>query len=298
MISLAPMRGRLLPTSISRVLSTTTANGVSATRTAFHPDGRSTMVGSNKQRTAAACVIGDEILTGKVADTNTHTLAKFCFAHGISLRRVEIVPDVEDDIVKAVRNLSQGHDLVFTSGGIGPTHDDITYAAIAKCFGRSLEYHAPTLELMERISAKPPNEAARRMALIPYPANVLQTEGFWVPLVVCENVYILPGVPFLFSKMLEGMSSHIGKGVSLARASLYTPLAETDFADALRRLQETFPSVAIGSYPRFLDKKVRGMLTFEGFDADKVAECAQAARLLVHGADSPDECVLPLKSSL
>ncbi|KAJ3371106.1 hypothetical protein GGF31_003529 [Allomyces arbusculus] len=191
-------------------------------------------------KTAAICIIGDEILSGKTQDTNTNWLAKQLFDLGVDLKRVEVIPDDEADIIEAVTRMSRTYNYVFTSGGIGPTHDDITYASIAKAFGLTLEVHRPTLEQMALISPKmmlvsplrtdedraaaerepativapshtDPNSmvamrmtpARLRMAQLPYPSTAHFTPGLWVPLcVVNGNVHILPGIPRLFQAML------------------------------------------------------------------------------------------------
>lgn len=182
------------------------------------------------QPSSVAClIIGDEILSGKTHDTNsfllgtlvvrsppaycTHSLpltAKRCFNVGLDLRRIEVVPDVEDNIVSSVQDLSERHRWVFTSGGIGPTHDDITYAAIAKAFRCPLKYHTQTIERMKTIRqitltdkshpTPPPlemTESRKRMALFPAGKDVkviFPCDHLWVPIVIVQNVHILPGM--------------------------------------------------------------------------------------------------------
>lgn len=215
---------------------------------------------SSSSKTAAMCVIGDEILSGKTQDTNTNTLAKLLFDHGIELRRVEIVPDAEKDIINSVRYLSATYDLVFTSGGIGPTHDDITYESIANAFDSPLEYHQPTLDRMEKIlAATDPSqkitEPRKRMALIPKNAQVVFTSpDLWVPLaIVNNNVHILPGVPFIFDRMLRDYIPTLRArwgGSPFHRVQVVTERKESDIADALRQAQvEVGGNVKIGSYP-------------------------------------------------
>lgn len=228
----------------------------------------------------AMLVIGDEILTGKIQDTNSHAVAKALFAVGAELARIETVPDAMDVIAERVRALSSNHDAVITSGGIGPTHDDITYAAIARAFDRPLEEHAPTIaRIAEHLARKFPgarmNAARRRMGTFPKGAQLIATETFWVPVVVVENVYILPGIPALFEAMLDGIV-HRFAGQKRARKIVLTQMPEGAIAETLARLDREHPGIAIGSYPQMGadDHKVR--VTIEGLDAEKVDRVADA----------------------
>eukprot|EP01066_Platyproteum_vivax_P014268 Platyproteum_vivax@DN6398_c0_g2_i2.p1 len=146
-----------------------------------------------KHRTAACLIIGDEVLKGRTHDTNSHFTAKQLYKLGINLERIEVIGDIQETIVSTVQRLSASHNYVFTSGGIGPTHDDITYLALARAFNDELTYHEPTLHLMneyfkeKKPESLPLNEARRRMALLPSRSKVYTTEGLWVPLAVLEN---------------------------------------------------------------------------------------------------------------
>ncbi|OWZ03334.1 hypothetical protein PHMEG_00024952, partial [Phytophthora megakarya] len=158
---------------------------------------------------AAVCVIGNEVLTGKTLDTNSHWISKFMFHRGVDLKRVVVIPDEEEAIVSTVRELSQlvgPSGYVFTTGGIGPTHDDITYESVAKAFGLSVEFHETTLKGLEAAMAnragQKMTEERKRMALLPAGCKTLTTE-FWTPIAVVENVYILPGIPSMVRSMLS-----------------------------------------------------------------------------------------------
>lgn len=165
------------------------------------------------RRISAAClIIGDEVLNGKIHDTNSHHLAKLCFQYGITLNKILVVPDIESDIVSSVLSLSSSHDYVFTSGGIGPTHDDITYSAISKAFNYPLQHHSPTLLKMKDVLLKRNlmtekeelSNERKLMALFPFhPKDVvvyypIQEGFFWVPIVRImtgtSSVNILPGM--------------------------------------------------------------------------------------------------------
>lgn len=234
---------------------------------------------------AACCVVGDEILTGKVHDVNSHVLAKVLFDRGVKLRRVEVIPDVVDEIAATVRRLSSSFDVVFTSGGIGPTHDDVTYEGVAAAFGRPLVFHAPTLDLMAAHYAakgRALNDASRRMALVPDGCVVWSTPGLWVPFVVVQNVHVLPGIPLLFEQMLVAHAARF-TGPAIRRVLVFTQLLEGDIADALTAAARTHPAVAIGSYPRLNEPDHKVMVSFEGEDAAEVDALADEVSARIHG---------------
>ncbi|GAM85108.1 hypothetical protein ANO11243_031120 [Dothideomycetidae sp. 11243] len=245
--------------------------------------------------TAACLIIGDEVLNGKTRDTNSHYMAEFCFSLGINLKRIEVIADDADEITEAVRRMSSTYDFVVSSGGIGPTHDDITYSSIASAFGLPLELHDKTFERMQRLSrphksqpdfswTKPSAalEAKKRMAILPRDTNLSDEEqvlfvadDLWVPVsVVNGNIHILPGVPRLFERMLDGMRPRLaarvedpeGKGVT--RIMFATPLAESAVAEYLTELSQKVASrgIKVGSYPRW--GKSRNTVTLVGRDAE------------------------------
>ncbi|OQR92965.1 hypothetical protein THRCLA_08572 [Thraustotheca clavata] len=201
---------------------------------------------------AAICVIANEVLSGKTLDTNSNYLAKFLFRKGIDLVRINVIPDDAEVIAQTVMDLSNlvgKSGYVFTSGGIGPTHDDITYESIAKAFDVPLEVHEPTCSaLSDFLAAKGQeiNEDRLRMVMFPKGANVLKTAS-WVPIVAMKNVYILPGIPRLLHQMIESTESHF-KGVPILQAQIQSHLLEGVIATGLKRIQNQFPSVMIGSY--------------------------------------------------
>lgn len=236
-------------------------------------------------QTSAALIIGDEVLNGKISDTNSKFFAKYCFALGLDLQKVEVVPDDEADIVESIQRLAKRYDFVVTSGGIGPTHDDITYEAIAKAFDMSVEQHADTVERMTRLSRRKidfsdteARTAQLRMASFPVarpqgssavlselPNTVTVTyvaEDLWVPIVcVGGKVNILPGVPSLFTRLLEGIKPELEKNIDQSRQQVrffvMTDLPESVMAPYLRRLQARVDEkdVKIGSYPHMELKK-------------------------------------------
>ena len=150
--------------------------------------------------TAALLVIGNEILSGKVVDTNSPFLASELRQLGVDLERILTIPDEVDLIAREVRAMSEAHDFVFTSGGIGPTHDDLTMDGIAQAFGLRLEPSLSMLERMERHQGEAPNDSQRKMAMIPVGAQVIDAGDQWFPVVIVENVHIFPGIPKLLQK--------------------------------------------------------------------------------------------------
>lgn len=214
---------------------------------------------------ASAIIIGNEILNGKTQDTNSQILAKTLFECGVSLVLIETIPDNTAVIVSTVRRHATEFDLVFTSGGIGPTHDDITYDAIAKAFDRKLELHAETVRRYTDYYNREPNEARKKMAMLPEGAEIVWTESTWVPTVFLDPVYVLPGIPDLFEKMLSDLKSRFTYK-SFERALVYSHKLEGDIALDLERVQNRFPELEIGSYPQ----PGQVMLSIEGTNAERV----------------------------
>ncbi|KAJ1894948.1 hypothetical protein GGI13_003161 [Coemansia sp. RSA 455] len=227
--------------------------------------------------TGALCVIGDEILSGKTLDINSFYFAKRCFELGVQVEKIEIVPDQYESISNSLQRLSQNHDIVFTSGGIGPTHDDITYDAVSRAFGSKLAYHEDTLARMRRImksrgSLTMPDPqgtaeqiAMARMALLPANAQVVYPcEEYWVPVVsVMGRVHVFPGIPKLFENLVDaylpGLVARLSGETVLAftRALVGIQQRESAIAPILDKLQERYApmGVKIGSYPDWVPKK-------------------------------------------
>lgn len=225
-------------------------------------------------RTAGIVIIGDEILSGKFADENAQFLIGALAGLGVSLRRVSIIPDDVDDIAGTVRRFSERFDWVFTSGGVGPTHDDLTMPGIARGFGARVVIH-PALEqvLREHWGPSMP-EANLRLAEVPEGAELVlgppgTTTARW-PVVCYRNVYILPGVPSLFrQKFIDIQERFRATPVTMVR--LYVAADEGVFADRLTAAAEAHPAVKIGSYPRWGETDFRVLLTLESRDPDALS---------------------------
>jgi FAD synthetase len=233
--------------------------------------------------TAGILIIGEEILSGKVDDENARHLVRELRALGVNVRRIEVIPDDVEEIATAVRALSGRFDHVFTSGGIGPTHDDLTMPAVAVAFGAKLE-RRPELEALIR-GAMGSGLAERdlRMAEIPDSARLLYgtpaDPGRW-PVIAVRNVFVLPGVPEIFRRKFDSVRELFRAGPIHSRA-LYSSEGEGLIAGALDALVDEFPTVAVGSYPRLDEPDYKVKITLDGRDRDTVnrALCRLAAHL-------------------
>ena len=208
----------------------------------------------SRQWTAALVVIGDEILSGRTPDKNVAQVALWLNQHGIRLAEVRIVPDDIGRIVEAVNELRAAHDYVFTTGGIGPTHDDITVDAIAAAFGVPVVIHPEARRILEDYYRDRPGgltEARLRMARVPEGAELLPNPSSGAPGVKIGNVYILAGVPYIAAAMLEALSGKLEGGKPIVSVTVGARAPESDVADLLRETEEANPGVAIGSYPFF-----------------------------------------------
>lgn len=224
-----------------------------------------------------AVIIGDEILSGKFVDENTPWLAKRCRELGLDLGRVVVVPDVVEVIADEVSRFSAMFDLVVTTGGVGPTHDDVTMRGVAAAFGVGLARH-PVLEriLREKLADRC-NEVALRMADVPEGAE-LWWEGQHVwPLIAKENVAIFPGIPSLFQKKFEGVSARF-TGVPVRSARLTTTEREHDIALRLEAVAARWPMVAIGSYPQIDAEPHTVTLTLDSRDGEALEAALEALR--------------------
>jgi molybdenum cofactor synthesis domain-containing protein len=223
-------------------------------------------------KTASVVIIGDEILSGKFVDENSPYLIRRLRELGVRVRRVAVISDEQDEIGDEVRRCSEASDWVFTTGGVGPTHDDITMESIAAGFGVPAVRH-PELEqvLRDHIRGEV-NEAALRMALVPQGAELLWAGGLTFPLVVFRNVHILPGVPSILKLKFEAVAERF-RGAQLVTGRVVTCERETAIAARLEDAVARFPGVSIGSYPRFEDGPRHVIVTLEGADPSLVAAC-------------------------
>ncbi|HSZ74233.1 MAG TPA: molybdopterin-binding protein [Rhizomicrobium sp.] len=241
--------------------------------------------------TAAVLVIGDEILSGRTQDTNTNYIAKFLGTLGIDLREARVVPDVEAEIVAALNALRTRYTYVFTTGGIGPTHDDITSDSIAKAFGVGIDYHPEALALLGARYKNPAdfNESRKRMARVPDGADLIRNSVSIAPGFRIGNVFVMAGVPAIMRAMLENLMPHLERGAVVHAITISTRLPEGRIAAALGRIQESFPDVAIGSYPFYREEGFGVQLVARGRDSGSVEGAAKAIETMLEGeGDRPE----------
>jgi molybdenum cofactor synthesis domain-containing protein len=229
------------------------------------------LAAQSKQWNAALLVIGDEILSGRTQDRNIAQVALWLNEQGIRLREVRVVPDDIGSIAAAVNALRTSHDYLFTTGGIGPTHDDITVDAMATAFGVQVIEHPEARRILENYYRDRPGgltEARLRMARTPQGAQLIQNPSSGAPGVKIENVYILAGVPQIAASMLEALSGTLEGGRPVVSVTVGARAAESDVADLLRETEAANPGVAIGSYPFFRDGNYGANFVIRSEDAD------------------------------
>lgn len=227
-----------------------------------------------REQTAALIVIGNEILSGKVADTNSTFLARELRRVGTTLRRVLVIPDELDAIAEAVRAYQPAFDAVFTSGGVGPTHDDVTIAGIALGLGRRVERHPHLVGKLREFFGDDLNEARLKMAEVVSGTELLFEGGVNFPTLKVENIYILPGIPEIFRTKLEAIGARFAADPFFLRV-IYSSEPESTIADMLNQTLASFPELLLGSYPKLNDPEYRVRITMESKDREYVEQAFQ-----------------------
>ncbi len=233
--------------------------------------------------TAAILVIGDEILSGRTKDRNIGYIAEYLARIGVEVREARVVPDVEDEIIVAVNELRGRYDYLFTTGGIGPTHDDITADAIAKAFGVTIDVDPRALAvMMERYREDELTPARRRMARIPAGADLVDNPVSKAPGFRLDNVIVMAGVPSVMQAMLDHAVKGIKGGALLLTATVEASnLPEGLYGDALREIAAARPQVSIGSYPSFSDGRFRNQIVVRAREDAALAEAKAAVEAMV-----------------
>ena len=229
--------------------------------------------------TAAALVIGDEILSGRTADRNINYIARHLTSVGIRLQEVRVVADDETAIIEAVNILRARYTYLFTTGGIGPTHDDITADSVAKALGVAIDIDPRARALLEAYFAKRGVEAtpARlRMARIPHGASLVHNAISIAPGFMIENVIVLAGVPEVMQVMLDDVTPRLSTGTKMQTATIKLQRAEGDVADLFAAHQQTFPDVAMGSYPSFSEGRISTQLVLRATDSVRLAAALES----------------------
>ncbi len=208
----------------------------------------------NKSYSAAVLLIGNELLSGRTKDANLSFIAEFLTPHGIQLREARVVQDVQAEIVAALNALRMKYDFVFCTGGIGPTHDDITAEAVAVAFGAEygLKPEAHQI-LIEHYGTTEINEARLRMAKMPLNATLIDNPVTRAPGFQIENVFVMAGVPKIMQGMMHSLAVRLPQGAIMHKAEIKTDKKEGDIAQLLKDTEAKFPNVQIGSYPHFAE---------------------------------------------
>lgn len=226
--------------------------------------------------TAAVILIGNELLSGSIQDKNLSHIAKALETKGIRVRETRIIPDIETDIVEAVNNLRKKFDYVLTTGGIGPTHDDITSDSIAAAFGvKNVKKQAVFDKIAARFAEKniPFTNAAQRMAYAPEGAEIIDSERPIIPGYRIENVFVMAGVPSIMRFMLEGVIANIKTGTEIHNLTIHANVGEGEIAAELESVQNRYPDIDIGSYPQEKDSTLseyRVIFVLKGTDLNEL----------------------------
>ena len=233
-------------------------------------------MGSSEQIwTAALAVIGDEILSGRTHDKNIAQLATWLQVQGIRLAEVRVVPDVEDAIVEAVNALRERNDYLFTTGGIGPTHDDITVDAVAKALGVDVVVHPEARAILEDYYAARGglNEARLRMARVPEGADLIPNRMSGAPGIKIGNVHLLAGVPHICAEMLDALTGTLEGGARLLSETIGSWAIESEVANLLREVEKAHEGCQIGSYPFFREGRSGANFVVRSTDPDMLRSC-------------------------
>ena len=226
------------------------------------------------QVTASILIIGNEILSGRTQDVNIATLSKWLNTLGVKTKEVRVIPDIEDIIIKTVNNLRNNFNYVFTTGGIGPTHDDITAESISKAFNVSYEFHKDAFKILEEYYLPGEfNEGRQKMSKMPANAKLILNPSSGAPGFFVENVFCLPGVPVILQSMLGGLKYAIVGGNPTLSDTINLKTVESEIAKSLTKIQNDNNEVEIGSYPFFKAGKVGVSIVLRSEYQKKINEC-------------------------
>ena len=223
---------------------------------------------------AAILIIGNEILSGRTQDTNTSTLAAWLNSIGVKVVEVRIIPDIEKTIIDTLNKLKSAYDYVFTTGGIGPTHDDITAESVSKVFGIKYEIHKEAYKILEAYY-KPGefNEGRQKMVWMPENANLILNPTSGAPGFNVKNVFCLPGVPSILKSMLGGLTNSIVGGEPILSLTISLRTVESEIANSLTKVQNDNQDVEIGSYPFFQAGKLGVSIVIRSENQSKIDNC-------------------------
>ena len=223
---------------------------------------------------ASILIIGNEILSGRTQDTNTSTLAIWLNSIGVNVAEVRVIPDIEKKIIHTLNFLRSKYDYVFTTGGIGPTHDDITAQSVSKAFGIKYETHKEAFRILEAYYEKGKfNVGRQKMAWMPENANLILNPTSGAPGFNVDNVFCLPGVPSILKSMLGGLTNRIVGGKPIKSLTISLRTVESEIANSLTKVQDDNQDVEIGSYPFFHAGKLGVSIVIRSEDQSKIDDC-------------------------
>ncbi len=229
---------------------------------------------ANTKLNAAIIIIGNEILSGRTQDTNVKTISLWLGNLGVRLDEVRIIPDEEKIIIKTINEARKKFKYIFTTGGIGPTHDDITSKSISKAFKVKYSYHHEAYEILENYYGKDKfNKGRKKMAKTPLGASLIYNPSSAAPGFFIKNVFCLPGVPSILNSMLGGLETKIIGGNQILTKSLSIRTVESEISIPLEKIQKKFKKVEIGSYPFFRLGKVGVSIVIRSIDKKKIDHC-------------------------
>lgn len=232
------------------------------------------MGNQEKNYTAAMIVIGNEILSGRTLDKNTQHVAIKLNEIGVTLREAATIPDIPDKIIETVQRFAKEYDYVFTTGGIGPTHDDITAETVAEAFGLKMEENPQARQLLEAHYAEDLTDARLKMAQIPVGARLIQNPVSAAPGFIVENVHVMAGIPKIMHAMLDNVLPNLVGGEPVLSESVSCFLPESEMANDLTDIQRDYPDLDVGSYPFFKDGHHGLSVVVRGTDIGMVKNAA------------------------
>ena len=228
----------------------------------------------NKKVNAAILIIGNEILSGRTQDTNTGTIALWLNSIGVKVSEVRVIPDVENIIIETINHLRKINDYVFTTGGIGPTHDDITAQSISKAFKLKYEIHKEAFKILEAYyKIGEFNEGRQKMVWMPKNSKLILNPTSGAPGFNVENVFCLPGVPSILKSMLGGLKNEIVGGKPILSHTISLKTVESEIANSLSNVQDLNNETEIGSYPFFKAGKLGVSIVIRSEDQSKIDKC-------------------------
>ena len=234
-----------------------------------------------KEFTAGIIIIGNEILSGRTVDKNTSFIATWLNDRGISVEETRVIPDKEKIIIDTVSELKRKFAYIFTTGGIGPTHDDITAESISKVFGQKYQYHPEAYKILEKFYKNQDfNDGRKKMAKMPEHAKLIPNPKTFAAGFYVENVFVLPGVPSILQTMIPQLDNIIKTGKKILSSSIDTGLRESLVAEGLSRLQDKYKNIDIGSYPYFKEKPGT-VLVLRTTEKELLKKCEEEVKKLV-----------------